>query len=86
MSYQVRGSDLSKAERVRALAMFVHRYTRDHKPAWANKPRPDGTSYKAQFASDADWLAHTMFTVTPDGRISTRAQYCESSPTWPEGR
>lgn len=80
------GSELSAADQRYVLAAFVHRFTRDHKPAWARKPRADGTAYPVQFASDADWLAHTRFVVTKTGRASRSACECQSSPTWPDGR
>lgn len=80
------GSELPAPEQRYVLSAFVHRFTRDHKPAWANKPRPDGRPYRVQFASDADWLAHTRFRVTAGSRVDRRAQFCASAPTWPEGR
>lgn len=78
------GSNLSPCEQTEALRRFVHRYTRDHKPAWANGLRPDGESYPCQFESDHDWLAHTMFHTTKSGKIHNGFRYCESCPTWPD--
>ena len=83
MKYSLLGSELSFNDRRTALAMFVHHFTAEHKPEWANRPRPDGTAYPVQFASDADWLAHTRFATTKTGKLDTRSAYCESSPTWP---
>jgi hypothetical protein len=78
-----RGCDLSPDEQKYVLAAFVHRFTGQHKPAWARLLRPDGTAYPVQFKDDADWLAHTDFEVTARGKLDTRNAYCCSSPTWP---
>lgn len=77
------GKDLTAEEQTHALRAYVHRYTGDHRPAWANEPRPDGGAYPLQFASDAEWLAHTWFKVTATGRLDARAQQCQSDATWP---
>ena len=79
------GSQLTQDEQKQVLGAFVHRFTGDHKPAWAAKPRPNGDIYKVQFASDADWLANTEFKVTASGKLDQRSRYCFSHPTWPEG-
>ena len=75
------GSELSPSVRKECLARFVHRFTGQHRPAWAN--RPDSRTYPVQFVDDEDWLAHTRFTVTKSGKLDGRFGYCESSPTWP---
>lgn len=80
----VLGTELTAEDRQRVLSAFVHRYTREHKPQWANQPWKDGKPYPVQFASDADWLAHTRFAVRPNGRIDRRIHSCESNPTWPD--
>ncbi len=80
------GSELSQADQRYVLSAFVHRYTRDHKPHWAHEPMKDGSEYPVQFASDADWLAHTLFQVTQSGKVSRTACQCQSSPTWPDGK
>lgn len=81
----LRGNQLLPEDQKYALAAFVHRFTRDHKPDWAKEPRLDGRPYKVQFASDQDWLANTDFYVTKKGRINRAAGECYSHPTWPEG-
>ena len=81
---QVKGSDLSAAMQSEARRRWVHRYTRDHVPAWAQKPMPCGKAYPVQFDSDSDWLANTVFTITKTGRFSGRDKYCRSAPTWPD--
>lgn len=80
------GSELTPEEQEICLTKFVHRFTREHVPQWAKSPRPDGTAYKPQFASDRDWLENTRFRVTKSGRLDRRAKYCHSSPTWPDGQ
>lgn len=76
------GSELHPTDRAHVLASYVHRFTRSHVPDWA-KVNPN---YKAQFADDADWLAHTTFAVRADGRLDQRFKACESHPTWPDGK
>jgi len=78
------GTQLCASDQQHVLAAYVHRFTRDHKPAWARWPREDGQVSPVQFASDADWLANTRFAVRKNGRLDGRARYCESSPTWPD--
>jgi hypothetical protein len=80
------GKELSPEVQRVALSRFVYRYTREHIPAWATEPRPDGQPYVPQFASDADWLAHTKFAVCKDGTLDERTHFCLSAPTWPDGR
>lgn len=77
------GSQLHPEDQQHVLRAFVHRFTADHKPSWAQKPMPNGNPYKVQFSSDADWLAHTYFRVTTSGRLDRRATTCQSNPTWP---
>lgn len=78
------GTLLCDEDRRHVLSAFVHRFTRDHVPKWALRPRPDGTPYKVQFASDLEWLANTYFVITRGGRIDMRHSYCESHQTWPD--
>ena len=80
----ITGDRLSVKAQNEAKALFVHRFTREHIPLWSCEYRSDGSNYAVQFASDADWLRHTKFAVHSDGTLSKRAQYCESSPTWPD--
>lgn len=74
---RILGSHLGPKLQAECKAMFVHRFTGEHRPKWASKP------YKVQFADDADWLAHTYFEVTKQGELDKRSHYCESHPTWP---
>lgn len=79
------GSELRPEVQRDCMARYAHRFTRDHKPAWANKEWKDGKPYPVQYASDQEWLAHTMFAVTKSGRLDGRVRHCESSqPTWPD--
>lgn len=80
----VRGTDLHPEDQKHVLATYVHRFTREHRPDWANEPRPNGKPYPVQFDSDADWLANTTFAVKTDGRLDARVNRCESNPTWPD--
>lgn len=78
----VLGSLLRRDVQRKCLARFVHRYTRDHKPFWAERVMADGRPYPVQFRSDLEWLANTRFSVTKSGDLDERVKYCESSPTW----
>lgn len=80
---RVRGTDLTPALQAEAKRLYVHRYTGDHKPLWANRPMPSGAAYPVQFADDADWLANTHFEITQKGAFSRRVVHCVSNPTWP---
>lgn len=77
----ISGDKLSKEVQAEALRRFVHRFTKDHTPHWAEENNE--TLYLVQFASDTEWLANTKFHVNKDGTLSKR--HCESSPTWPKG-
>lgn len=79
----VRGTDLPQSLRREALARYVHRFTRDHVPAWSRQEWKDGLTYPVQFGSDSDWLAHTTFPLSKDGKRLLDAPCC-STPTWPE--
>jgi hypothetical protein len=80
------GSTLAPKVQAECLRMFVHRYTRQHKPSWTARydvaAFPNG--YPVQYDSDADWLAHTEFAVTTAGQLDKRAHHCQSHPTWPD--
>lgn len=78
------GSELFPADRAYVLAAYCHRFTGNHRPAWASQPwKADGTPYPLQFASDAEWLANTRFAVGAHGDLDRRSKECLSSPTWP---
>ena len=74
------GTQLCASDQQHVLAAFVHRFTAEHKPAWASEPWKDGQPYPVQFAGDADWLANTRFAVRKNGRLDDRVHHCESSP------
>jgi hypothetical protein len=70
-----------------ALSSYVHRFTRQHVPAWARQPMPNGNAYPVQYDSDAQWLARTLFPVIRRGDRVTRlaAGDCYLHPYWPDG-
>lgn len=82
-SRTARGCSLHPADQRFVLAAYVHRFTGDHIPAWALKPRPDGSTHPLQFADDAEWLANSRFAVRRCGRLDQRVKQCFSTPTWP---
>ena len=77
------GSDLTREEQQYVLATYVHRFTGDHKPAWASKEWKDGQPYPLQFNDDKDWLANTRFQTNKAGSLDSRCNECHSVPTWP---
>jgi len=80
------GNQLQSDEQVHVLRAFVHRYTAEHVPEWVRRGAwKPGVPYPVQFASDQDWLQHTLFAVRTDGRLDRRVKCCESHPTWPKG-
>ncbi len=84
MSKWIPGHMMPEATQRNARARFVHRFTGEHKPDWAYKPRSDGSLYPVQFKDDWDWLCGTLFCVKADGTLSDKTNYCESKPSWPD--
>ena len=80
-----RGSTLSQQlqQEVLTLERFQYRYTREHCPPWVIGMRSRGEEPPVQFASDAEWLEHTHFPTSKDGKRVLKG-YCESNPTWPK--
>ena len=74
------GKQLTPQDQKMVLAAYVHRFTMDHLPAWAQ-----GTKYPVQFASDQEWLETTYFHVKKNGNLDNRFHPCLSHPTWPQG-
>ena len=77
------GSELSASDRRAVLASYVHRFTKEHRPQWANRADCAGCC-PVQFESDTEWLAHTRFAVTKAGALDGLVKECESSATWPD--
>jgi len=73
------GSALHADDRDYVLRAYVHRYTREHVPAWAIASKAP-----IQFEGDDEWLHNTRFTVRADRRLDARYKACQSSPTWPD--
>jgi hypothetical protein len=83
MNNVTKGSSLSYSQQREVLSAYVHRFTGNHKPAWAHKPMPDGKPYPLQFKDDNDWLENTLFATNKNGSLNKRVKYCESTATWP---
>lgn len=79
----ISGNRLNSLQQKHVLAAYVHRFTGQHKPTWAQQLRPDGTAYPVQFKDDADWLANTQFVVTRTGALDSRYDSCIPTATWP---
>ena len=67
----------------KAKAMYVHRFTMEHVPAWARYPRIDGTFYAPQYITDQEWYDNTVF--PPDERCYKTDCYSRN-PSWPLGK
>lgn len=80
------GVELCETDRRYVLRSYVHRFTKQHRPAWSKDLRPGGRHYMPQFATDLEWLQNTTFAVRNDGRLDLRCNKCESHPTWPDGQ
>lgn len=68
-----------------ACAVYVHRFTMEHTPAWARQPRPDGAFYAPQYSTDREWYEQTAFPGEPNhiGQIT----HCYSrNASWPLGQ
>lgn len=70
----VKGRLLTNVQRQRALLMFVHRYTGQHKPQWVTSGRI-GTDSPPMYATDVDWINDHAFYINKDGTLSLRS--CE---------
>lgn len=80
------GTELSSEDKAWVLNAFVHRFTRDNRPAWARGEWKDGKPYPVQFASDAEWLANTRFNVTKRGKVIKGRDCYTTGQTWPRCR
>lgn len=67
-----------------AKARFVHRFTMDFVPAWADKVH-DGKYYAPQFASDREWYENTKFKGEL-GWLGVGHGCYTTGQTWPMGR
>jgi hypothetical protein len=65
-----------------AKTRYIHRFTMEHVPVWAERPGPDGKYHAPEYQSDAEWYDNTMFPPhTP-----FLDQECHSTGrTWPLG-
>lgn len=91
-------STVKKAKRptlAQAKAMYVHRYTMEHVPAWAAKTAPidrddpKARYYAPQFRTDAEWYANSKFpgesAYVPTGSVGRRDCFT-TGQTWPLGK
>lgn len=68
-----------------ACAVYVHRYTMEHKPAWARGVRSDGLFYAPHYSSDLEWYDNTSF--PGEGNHIGRITSCFSrNASWPLGQ
>jgi len=79
----VLGSKLTPKCQITCLQVFRHRYTGEHRPAWAMEQPYTGHPH---FKDDAEWLNNTTFAITKSGKLSMRHNHCESTPTFPYGK
>ena len=68
-----------------ACAQYVHRFTMEHVPRWAQRPNPGtGQYYAPQFVSDREWYTHTRF-PGERGYIGEGGSCYTTGQTWPIG-
>jgi hypothetical protein len=68
-----------------ACAQYVHRYTMEHRPAWAMEPAPNGKYYAPQFRSDREWYTSTRFPGEPGHPTGFKGICYTTGQTWPLG-
>lgn len=74
------GCELSADDQDIALFMVPNRYTGDNTPSRAEAV---GRIVYPEFASDAEFLAGSLFRVHRDGRVDRRQEHIILVPTWP---
>jgi hypothetical protein len=70
-----------------AVRRYVHRFTMEHTPAWAQQQAPNGSYYAPQFRTDREWYENTKF--PPDNPFANGPQDTScytSGQTWPLGQ
>lgn len=78
------GKELARDEQGLVLMAWDNRrYTLTKIPAWAQAGIDRGYDYPPQFRDDLEWLEHTQFVVTMNGRLDKRSRDCKEEPTWP---
>lgn len=68
-----------------AKTQYVHRYTLDHVPAWAQDAAPNGKYYAPGFASDLEWYNATLFPGDP-GHVYGPGYCMARGQSWPLGQ
>jgi hypothetical protein len=68
-----------------ACLTYVHRFTMEHVPEWATRPRPSGGYYAPQYRSDREWYDRTIFPGESGHFTGPDACYSRDE-TWPLGR
>ena len=63
---------------------YVHRYTMEHVPQWATRPRSDGTFYAPQYRTDREWYDKTLF-PGEGGWEPDDTSCCSMHQSWPLG-
>lgn len=71
------GNNLCNADQQQVLRAYVHRFTGQHRPTWANDSTP------LHFKDDNEWLANTRFAIDRRGRLRASVKDCYSRPTFP---
>lgn len=76
---------MSRPTLAQARAQYVHRYTLQHVPSWAQARTPGGTYYAPQYRTDAEWYENTTFPGEPGHLMGPN--HCHSrNPSWPMGK
>jgi hypothetical protein len=74
----IHGKKLSPEQHKKVLSAYVHRHTGEHKPAWANKPMPNGNAYKPTHDTDKAWVHdHAFHFNKKTGNLSAKHKHAE---------
>ena len=74
----IHGKKLNPEQHKKVLNAYVHRYTGEHKPAWAKKTMPNGEACKPTHKTDKDWVHdHAFYFNKGTNNLSGRYQHAE---------
>lgn len=75
---------MRKLSLAKAQAQYVHRYTMEHKPTWAELPH-NGRYCAPQYRSDQEWYDHTLFPGERGHPFPGEDSCYSTGATWPMG-
>lgn len=67
-----------------ATRIYINRYTMEHVPEWARRPRAEGLYYAPQYATDREWYDNARF-PGEEGHLGITNDCTARNPSWPLG-